>query len=113
MSISRLLSDNNDQQQLEPSDHHQQKQPATTREFVPKPPTHTSAFRTTTAANYAARESERPSAFATTHSPSTPVRQNGINDLLNHGSERPLRPSDPQPQPSSDAKVFYKLPSSV
>jgi len=105
MSISRLLSDNNDQQQLEPSDHHQQKQPATTREFVPKPPTHTSAFRTTTAANYAARESERPSAFATTHSPSTPVRQNGINDLLNHGSERPLRPSDPQPQPSSDAKA--------
>lgn len=92
MSISRLLSDNNEQQaQAEPS-----------REFVHQQPVRASAFHSTASSAYAPnQESERSSAFASVHA--APVRQNGINDLLNHGSEisRSPHPSESSSQASS------------
>ncbi|KAG2181239.1 hypothetical protein INT43_008822 [Umbelopsis isabellina] len=77
MSISRLLTDNSDQKESEPA-----------REFVSQPAPRASAFHATGPSTYMPRqfqESERSSAFAPTQ-PSTAPRQNGINDLLNHGS---------------------------
>jgi hypothetical protein len=92
MSISRLLSDNNEQQaQAEPS-----------REFVHQQPVRASAFHSTASSAYAPhQESERSSAFASVHA--APVRQNGINDLLNHGTEisRSPHPSESSSQASS------------
>jgi hypothetical protein len=103
MSISRLLSDNSEQKESEPA-----------REFVEQPGPRASAFHATGPTTYMPRqyqEPERSSAFAPTQ-PSTGSRQNGINDLLNHGptSDHSAQSSEAStPSQASATKVSWFL----
>jgi hypothetical protein len=86
MSISRLLSDSSEQQGQEQPEM-QNQQPG--QDFAAQPP-RSSAFHATNpvAQGYSTNQDvERSSTYASMSSTSGPMRHNGINDLLNHGSD--------------------------
>jgi hypothetical protein len=113
MSISRLLSDSSSEQQSEEQSEKPSQQPA--REFVAQPPPRSSAFHATNAASHGYstnQDVERSPAHASMSSSAGPVRHNGINDLLNHGSEssrRSSQSSEQSPHSPLDPKVRNKL----